>query len=132
MMNGLKEQVAKPEPLYHVEGQAISFELILRLVATKVYELRNPDLGKCLLLELCDGMGQCLAGQAARLLNTFCGFEIAPVSDPRSVAERVGDEISVIAHLTDPQTKIQKAKEILQANGLPQEEWTPWLAALET
>jgi hypothetical protein len=132
LMANLKCQTAQADILYSVNGMKVNFSLLLRLVTTKVWEIKNSDLSKCFLLELCDGMGLCLPGQAARLLNTFCGFEVAPISDPRSVAERVGDEIAVIAHLTDPQTKIQKAKEILQANGLPQEEWAPWLAALQT
>jgi hypothetical protein len=132
LLNGLKTQVATSDSLYTVEGQVISFSLILRLVTTKVYSLKNPELGKCFLLELCDGMGQCVGGQAARLLNTFCGFEVAPISDPRTARERVSDEMAALrSRKLEKAEMLSQARAILDENDLPELERLAWLEALE-
>lgn len=133
LMENLKKCTACPEALYTTkQGLKYSFADILRLVVSKVYEINNPDLAKRLLLELCDGMGYCVGGQAARLLNTFCGFDFAPQVDPRSSLERVGDEMSVLAKAIDLSTeeRIKRGLQILYEAGIEEGHRAVWLEAL--
>ena len=80
--------------------------------------------------EMADGIGYCLHGNVARLLNAFGGFyDDAAVVDNSDILQ---SRMAVIAANTQSVAeKVAEARVLLTELNIPETAWAPWLTALE-
>jgi hypothetical protein len=93
-------------------------------------ELRG-ELVKRLWQECWESLGMCCEGHIGRLANVFVGFD-ENFKSPASPNEMLQTRLAEIAQLKlRPETKLAKAKDVMDELGIPEAERAPWLEALE-
>lgn len=89
----------------------------------------QEDLKQILRTELTDSIGMCAQGNLSRICNVLTGY--MPGLDVRSDRELLGDKMAQLRDIEDVQQRIQVGRALLHNLHIPEEEWTPWLEALE-
>lgn len=89
----------------------------------------QEDLKQILKTELTDSIGMCAQGNLSRICNVLTGY--MPGLDVRSDRELLGDKMAQLREIEDVQQRIQVGRALLHNLHIPEEEWTPWLEALE-
>lgn len=89
------------------------------------------ELTKRLWEECSEAVGMCCEGHISRLANVFVGFD-ETFKSPASPNEMLQTRLAEIAQLKlRPETKLAKAKDVMDELGIPEAERAPWLEALE-
>jgi hypothetical protein len=102
---------------------------VYKISQIESYELRH-ELAKRLWEECLESVEMCCEGHISRLANVFVGFDEA-FKSPASPSEMLQAQIAEIANLKlRTETKLAKAKAVMDQLGIPDEERAPWLAAL--
>ena len=104
-------------------------------VAFMIHEVddrdRRYELAKRLWEECQEAVDMCCEGHISRLANVFVGFDAA-FKSPASPNEMLQTQLAEIAQLKlRPETKLAKAREVMDALGIPIADRAPWLEALE-
>jgi len=90
----------------------------------------KDELCKILRQELQDNIGMCLQGNLTRLCNVLAGY-MDGIGPQESPAERLGREMPKLMEIEDIEARMNTARIVLRDVGLPENEWAPWLEALE-
>ena len=90
----------------------------------------KDELCKILRQELQDNIGMCLQGNLTRLCNVLAGY-MEGIGPQESPAERLGREMPKLMEIEDSEARMNTARGVLRDVGLPEDEWPPWLEALE-
>jgi len=90
----------------------------------------KDELCKILRQELQDNIGMCLQGNLSRLCNVLAGY-MEGIGPQESPAERLGREMPKLMEIEDSEARMNTARGVLRDVGLPEDEWPPWLEALE-
>jgi hypothetical protein len=79
--------------------------------------------------ELTDNIGMCAQGNLSRLCNILSGY-LDGVIPPVAKGELIQQKISAIAMDADGD-KVMRGRAILRELDVPEDEWEPWIEALE-
>lgn len=102
---------------------------VYKISQIESYELRH-ELAKRLWEECQESVEMCCEGHISRLANVFVGFDEA-FKSPASPSEMLQAQIAEIANLKlRTETKLAKAKVVMDQLGIPESERAPWLEAL--
>lgn len=89
----------------------------------------HEDLKKILASELVDSIGMCAQGNLSRICNVLTGYMDG--LDVRSDREILGDKMAQLRDIENVEQRIQFGRALLHNLHIPEEEWIPWLEALE-
>jgi hypothetical protein len=89
----------------------------------------HEDLKKILASELVDSIGMCAQGNLSRICNVLTGYMDG--LDVRSDREILGDKMAQLRDIENVEQRIQVGRALLHNLHIPEEEWIPWLEALE-
>jgi len=87
------------------------------------------DLMKILRNELNDNVGMCAQGNLSRIVNVLCGY-LEGLKQEETTAEILGREFPKLMEIEDKETRLEKGKELLASNKVPEQNWNEWLEAL--
>lgn len=79
--------------------------------------------------ELTDNIGMCAQGNLSRLCNILSGY-LDGITPPVAKGELVQQKISAIA-MDDEGDKVVRGRQALREMEIPEEDWAPWIEALE-
>jgi hypothetical protein len=79
--------------------------------------------------ELTDNIGMCAQGNLSRLCNILSGY-LDGVAPPVAKGELIQQKISAIA-MDETSSKVERGRAVLRELDVPEDEWEPWIAALE-
>ena len=93
------------------------------------HNAEKESLTAILRRELEDNIGMCAQGNLTRVCNILAGY-LEGVGSQESVSERLGRLLPALMEMNDSEERMTRAREILEENAVPRDQWTNWLDAL--
>ncbi len=117
------------EKIYNLK--APTYRLVLDGIWSYILK-QKEDIKKDMLIrtsqELEDNVGMCPQGNLSRIINILSGFMEGAGTVYK---ESLQDKMASISKITDKDTRLQKAKDVLKKDKVPEDQWNAWLEALE-
>jgi hypothetical protein len=117
------------DKIYNLKGP--TYRLVLDGIWSYILK-QKEDIKKDILVrmsqELEDNIGMCPQGNLSRIINILSGFmEGAGIA----YKESLQDKMAKLSKIEEKEKRLQKAKDVLKKDKVPEDQWSAWLEALQ-